>query len=77
MLLDFDVFKLEDNQDYLIVGKVLYNNQEYCLLSEVGNEKNICFRKIVEEDNKKYLSTISKEEYDIVVKLFNNLGELN
>lgn len=68
------IAKLDNNEEYFIVNEVTYNNNNYVLLSQIDYPKNMCVRKMKTKNNKTYLSTISEEEYDKVIKLLGNLG---
>ena len=71
---EYDVCKLDDNQEYILADKVTHNKKEYCLLIQTGNFRNIVIRKITNENNKKFLTTVSEEEFDEVVNIFSNKG---
>lgn len=70
---NYDIYKLEDNQNYIAIDRIIHNKIEYLLLCEENNHRNICVRKILEENNKKYLTTVSEEEFSEVINLFNKL----
>jgi len=60
---------LENREEYSIVDTLNYNNNEYYLLSNVNNLKDICIRKVVEEDVK-YICRLGVEELKIVYNMF-------
>lgn len=60
---------LENKEEYNIVDTLIYNNQEYYLLSNVNNLKDICIRKIVEEDVK-YICRLQVDELKTVFNMF-------
>ena len=60
---------LENKEEYSIVDTLNYNNNEYYLLSNVNNLKDICIRKVVEEDVK-YICRLGVEELNIVYNMF-------
>ena len=60
---------LENKEEYSIVDTLNYNNTEYYLLSNVNNLKDICIRKVVEEDVK-YICRLGVDELKIVFNMF-------
>lgn len=60
---------LENKEEYSIVDTLNYNNTEYYLLSNVNNLKDICIRKVVEEDVK-YICRLGVDELKIVFDMF-------
>ena len=60
---------LENKEEYSIVDTLTYNNNEYYLLSSVNNLKDICIRKVVEEDVK-YICRLQVDELRIVYDMF-------
>ena len=60
---------LENKEEYNVVDTLNYQNHEYYLLSNVNNLKDICIRKIVEEDVK-YVCRLDGEELKIVYDMF-------
>ena len=60
---------LENKEEYNIVDTFIYNNNEYYLLSNVNNLKDICIRKVVEEDVK-YICRLGVDELKIVFNMF-------
>ena len=60
---------LENKEEYNIVDTLSYNNYEYYLLSNVNNLKDICIRKVVEEDVK-YICRLGVDELKIVFNMF-------
>ena len=68
ILQNYEMFKLEDGQNYIVVNKMNHNGVKYLLLSEENNSRNICIRKVEKEN---YLSLLSEEEFDQVINLFN------
>lgn len=64
------IVTLEDDKDYQVVDAINYKNTEYLLLSKVNNNKEICIRKILIEDNEEYISRLKKEEFNIIVNMF-------
>lgn len=73
MLQNCETVKLEDNIEYVIIDKIAFKSSTFVVLSDINNPKNIFIRKMKKKDNKTYFSTLSEEEYDKVIKLFNNL----
>ena len=60
---------LENKEEYSVVDTLNYNNHEYYLLSNVNNLKDICIRKVVEEDVK-YICRLGVDELKIVINMF-------
>lgn len=60
---------LENKEEYSIVDKLKYKENEYYLLSNVNNLKDICIRKVVEEDVK-YICRLQVDELRIVYDMF-------
>ena len=60
---------LENREEYSIVDILNYNNYEYYLLSNVNNLKDICIRKVVEEDVK-YICRLQGDELKTVFDMF-------
>ena len=74
---DCEIYRLEDNHDYLVVYSFDFENSKYKALSEINNHRNICIRKIINENNKEYLSRLEEDEYDRVINyLANNYKNL-
>lgn len=61
-----DVIVLDDSKQYVVVEQVIYENNRYAYLCELGNLSNIKFVQI--EDNN-MLSIISKDETVLLEKL--------
>lgn len=58
---------LDDNKEYSIIKELKINGITYTLLSEVGEPTNICYRKIVTENNGDYYTRLNDEkEFDLV-----------
>lgn len=60
---------LENREEYSVVDTLNYKTCEYYLLSNVNNLKDICIRKIVEEDVK-YICRLQVDELKTVFELF-------
>lgn len=70
-MMEVDTFVLENGVEYIEVDKLIYDNNTYVLLSNIKNVKDSCIRKLVIEDNKKYLYKInSNNEFETVLNLF-------
>ncbi len=67
-MLDEVCYPLEDGLEYVLVDKVDYKKEEYLILSQKDNLKNIVVRKV--EDNK--LTTIDEEDFINVLGCFVN-----
>lgn len=73
-MIDVETVVLEDNKEYIITRKIIDNSIEYLLLSDSNDVENFCIRKIIEENNEKYIVGLdSKEEFD---KILNKITEI-
>lgn len=63
---------LENGEEYIKLNSVKYNNTEYLLLSNISNIKDVCIRKVKNENDKKYICRLESKELDEVLKLFND-----
>ncbi len=72
-MIDVNVITLEDNLDYMIINTIERNSNKYLVLAKVDNEKDICVRKVIVENNTEYLVKLdSNEELSDVLKEFNS-----
>ena len=72
-MMNIDVVTLENNEEYLIVETIINNNNRYVFLANEKNNKDIAIRKVITKDNQEYLTKLdSEEEFEEVLKLFNN-----
>jgi uncharacterized protein (UPF0276 family) len=70
-MLDFDTVILENGVEYTEIDKLVYDNVEYVLLSNIKNVKDSCIRKIEIENNEEYLCRLdNSSEYEKILKLF-------
>ena len=70
-MMEYNVITLEDNKEYMEIGKLTHNNNTYILLSKVDSEDSYCIRKIVMKDNKQYIIGLDDEkEFDDVLLEF-------
>ncbi len=71
-MIDLKVHTLEDNKEYCELYNLEYNDNNYLLLIDETDPSNICFRKIVVENNTEYLEPLLDDEFDVV---YNKLKE--
>ena len=70
-MLDFDTVVLENGVEYTEIDKLVCDNIEYVLLSNIKNVKDSCIRKIEIENEEEYLCRLdSPSEYEKILKLF-------
>ncbi len=67
-MIDIDVIKLENGQDYVIVSKKKHNDIEYLYLSGKNEEEDICIRKLVGDN---IVPLDNEDELTEAIKLFN------
>ena len=70
-MIEVNTLILENGIEYTEVDKLVYNNTEYLLLSNVKNVKDSCIRKIEIENNEEMICRLDDEnEFDIILDLF-------
>ena len=70
-MIEVNTLILENGIEYTEVDKLVYNNTEYLLLSNIKNVKDSCIRKIEVENNEEYICRLEDEnEFDIILDLF-------
>ena len=74
-MIDVNTMILENGVEYTEVDTLVYNNNRYVLLSNIGNVKDSCIRKIVIENNIEYVSRLDDSEFDIILNLFMKKNE--
>ena len=67
---EIEVITLENGEDYGIINTCLHDNTKYLLLSNLSNSKDICIRKIINENNKEYITRLNDKELEMVLNLF-------
>jgi hypothetical protein len=61
-----------DNQEYAIIERIKYNNNNYVYLANTNVENDFMFRKVIIENNETYYCTLdTEEEFNNVVKELN------
>lgn len=65
-----DTVVLENNEEYNVVNRLVYNDLEYLLLSNVSNVKDICIRKIKKEGKNQYICRLEDNELKTVFDKF-------
>lgn len=53
---------LEDNIEYAIIKEMEIDNILYTLFANINDEKDICFRKTITEDNEEYFVGLDDEK---------------
>ena len=53
---------LEDNIEYAIIKEITVDGILYTLLANINDEKDICFRKTIIEDNEEYFIGLDDEK---------------
>ena len=70
-MIDVNTIVLENGIEYTEIDKLIYNNIEYLLLSNVKNVKDSCIRKIEIKNNEELICRLDDEiEFDTVLELF-------
>ena len=70
-MIDVNTIVLENGIEYTEIDKLIYNNIEYLLLSNVKNVKDSCIRKIEIKNNEELICRLEDEnEFDIILDLF-------
>lgn len=62
-------YKLDSGNSYNEISSVIYEGDKYLLLSNEEDYKDICLRKVIYENNEMFLTKLTQEEYDEVIKL--------
>ena len=66
------IFKLDNQNDYLVTHEKVINGVKYYCLVNVKNSEDICFRKEIIKDGERYLSQLeSEQELMFLIKSFN------
>lgn len=73
-----DIIKLNDNNEYVVVSKVLIQNREYICIIDINDHTNMKYAEI----KKEYINIINeseKELLDILIPLFykNSYNKIN
>ena len=73
-----DIYTI-DNDDYILLDSIIYEQEKYLLLSKKDDESKTIFRKSVIIDGEEYLEKIDESIYDEIVNLFleHNMDLLN
>lgn len=68
---EYDVIKLEDGKEYIVIDEITENNNTYIYLTNVEDPQDFCIRKAINESNEKYLIGLSSnEEFDQALLYF-------
>lgn len=68
-----EIVRLEDNQEYVVLDKIVINNIKYIylVLSTDQTKKSVCIRKLVDEEQN-IAGLDSQEEYQKALQVFTN-----
>lgn len=70
-MIDNSCVVLENNQEYLVMDKISYENNFYVYLTNPNDPTDFCCRKEIEEEKKTYLVGLdNQEEVNLALKLF-------
>ena len=70
-MVDIRTVVLENGIEYTEIDKLIYNNIEYLLLSNIKDVKDSCIRKIEIENNEELICRLDDEdEFDTILDLF-------
>lgn len=64
-----DIYTI-DNDDYILLDSIIYEQEKYLLLSKKYDESKTIFRKSIIIDGEEYLEKIDESIYDEIVNLF-------
>ncbi len=64
-----DIYTI-DNDDYILLDSIIYEQEKYLLLSKKDDESKTIFRKSIIIDGEEYLEKIDESIYDEIVNLF-------
>lgn len=67
-----DLVTLEDNKDYVVVSKAIYNNKNYYYLIDINDETNLMF--CYEDDNQLVESNDKSLNTKLIPLFINNAG---
>lgn len=70
-MIEVNTIILENGIEYTEIDKLIYNNTEYLLLSNIKDVKDSCIRKIEVENDEELICRLEDEnEFDIILDLF-------
>lgn len=70
-MIDINTVVLENGIEYTEIDKLIHNDIEYVLLSNIKDVKDSCIRKILIQNDEEYVCRLdSDKEFDIVLDLF-------
>ncbi len=68
---DYEIFTLEDNNEYELVDTIEEENNKYLLLSQMNNLNNIVIRRLVkDEDGEEYLERLEDNIFNVIFDKF-------
>lgn len=66
---EYNVITLENGIEYTEVDKLIVDDTEYLILSNLDDPKDFCIRKLIVKDNEKYITGLDNDdEFDKVYK---------
>ncbi len=69
--IEVNVLTLEDNNEYMVISALNDLENKYLILARVEDTKDIVIRKVIKEEDKEYLINLdNEEEFNKVMKLF-------
>lgn len=69
-MLNYNIYTLEDMNEYSEADSLIFNDNKYLLLSQIDNESNICIRKVVNNDGENYFYRLKGFEFEEVFNEF-------
>ena len=70
--MDLKYVTLEDGKDYIVISEVKMAQAKYLYLVNENDSKDFCIRKVIIENDTKYLSTLDDDaEFNYALGLFN------
>lgn len=70
-MIDINTVILENGLEYNEIDDLVYNDIKYVLLSNINDVKDSCIRKIIINDDEKYISRLEDDnEFDMILGLF-------
>lgn len=70
-MIDVNTVVLENGIEYTEIDKLIHNDIEYLLLSNINDVKDSCIRKVSVYKNEEYICRLDDDsEFDIILDLF-------
>ncbi|MEG0995121.1 MAG: hypothetical protein RR359_00760 [Bacilli bacterium] len=67
---DINTILLEDNNNYIIIDEIPYNDFKYVYLTNALDSNDFCIRKLI--NNQDLIGLDNEQEFDNALKLFRN-----